>query len=665
MRLKIYHKLLCILERILPTMAAISTLMFTDNVLRKDGHDDERTPTTPRAGQRPTFSMSLQEPTGPSTTEASSHNAPQYQSSTHPPSIGPSQSSGATSMAAQEEVRENDDDDENAMDVDPTKDDSEGLDDDTEQGETGSTSRKKKGQRFFCTGYPPCNLSFTRSEHLARHIRKHTGERPFQCHCNRRFSRLDNLRQHAQTVHVNEEIPTDSLAATGTRFQRQIRTDRVRPAGRPRTNTMSSTGSHSRGHSRNLSTSSIGSIASTTSNYSTTDPRRRPPPLLMATENTGRPKLGIDPPNTPPQQFASYATNSPGDLNTPTSTAFSVTPSSPSFGSTIGSPISSASRIGAFFGSSRAPGRRLSVPTGPPPYQSQYGSPYNGSYGSSAGPASSMMSSNSSAIASPTTSTFSFSPGFHVPPGEDWRRRTWHPSTYSNVNFNYARPATSGLTYSQTPDAPQPAFAQNAIAAAGQAPRLPGIESFDHVQQRPTTPPRRNASPGHPDPTNPPSLLPPADLDGQNRYPQHNSPSRSHHYPEFDDHGRTSTSWVQETIEQIHQVQSTSSKRENQPSRNVMGPPSATYPPSHHPAQEASQLQSVNNRTKRNGWYSGPGPAVRTSPEDSSSSDGVPTPGTSVADMQPAIMHSNGMIEAQHQMLSADAHQNVSADSDR
>lgn len=31
--------------------------------------------------------------------------------------------------------------------------------------------KKKKGQRFYCTDFPPCNLSFTRSEHLARHIR--------------------------------------------------------------------------------------------------------------------------------------------------------------------------------------------------------------------------------------------------------------------------------------------------------------------------------------------------------------------------------------------------------------------------------------------------------------------------------------------------------------
>ena len=31
--------------------------------------------------------------------------------------------------------------------------------------------------------------------------RKHTGERPFPCHCGKAFSRLDNLRQHAATVH--------------------------------------------------------------------------------------------------------------------------------------------------------------------------------------------------------------------------------------------------------------------------------------------------------------------------------------------------------------------------------------------------------------------------------------------------------------------------------
>lgn len=46
-----------------------------------------------------------------------------------------------------------------------------GSDNDAEMGDSAPPSKKKKGQRFFCTDFPPCTLSFTRSEHLARHIR--------------------------------------------------------------------------------------------------------------------------------------------------------------------------------------------------------------------------------------------------------------------------------------------------------------------------------------------------------------------------------------------------------------------------------------------------------------------------------------------------------------
>lgn len=70
---------------------------------------------------------------------------------------------------------------------------------------------KGKGKAFECTNFPPCSMVFTRYEHLARHIRKHTGERPFQCEfCNKRFSRLDNLRQHIHTVHNKQQSSLDT-----------------------------------------------------------------------------------------------------------------------------------------------------------------------------------------------------------------------------------------------------------------------------------------------------------------------------------------------------------------------------------------------------------------------------------------------------------------------
>jgi C2H2 transcription facotor len=50
-------------------------------------------------------------------------------------------------------------------------DDAGGSDEDSVNADGTRSSKKKKSQRFYCTEYPPCNLSFTRSEHLARHIR--------------------------------------------------------------------------------------------------------------------------------------------------------------------------------------------------------------------------------------------------------------------------------------------------------------------------------------------------------------------------------------------------------------------------------------------------------------------------------------------------------------
>ncbi|KAF7329154.1 hypothetical protein MKEN_00176000 [Mycena kentingensis (nom. inval.)] len=71
--------------------------------------------------------------------------------------------------------------------------------------------RPAQAKTFQCRGYGECRMVFSRSEHLARHIRKHTGERPFNCHCGKQFSRLDNLRQHAQTVHADKPAENETM----------------------------------------------------------------------------------------------------------------------------------------------------------------------------------------------------------------------------------------------------------------------------------------------------------------------------------------------------------------------------------------------------------------------------------------------------------------------
>ncbi|KAH6608859.1 c2h2 transcription factor [Trichoderma cornu-damae] len=393
----------------------------------------------------------------------------------------------------------------NSLDVDMddsdgetgTVEDGAGSDAESLNADGSRSNKKKKSQRFYCTDYPPCNLSFTRSEHLARHIRKHTGERPFQCHCSRRFSRLDNLRQHAQTVHVNEDIPIDSLAATGSRFQRQIRTDRVRQAGnRARASTGGSAGGPVRGHSKSLSTSSISSITSVGSAYSAqNDPRRRPPPLVMAADPRSRLSLESYPSGT--DSTFSYRPQSPGDFSAPTSATFSTAQSSPRWSSSVVSPSPSHSRSQSMYAmGTRTPGRRLSVPSGASPFQlgpggqmpgrSAVGSMLVNSSNSGAFPPP-----NASLLSSPTVSTAGFTArrdSMASTSDEAWRRRTWHPDSRS---FGGTAQLNAALSQSVRPNPPPPiANPSNPQPNL----RLPGIESFDPLP-RSATPPRRNASP--------------------------------------------------------------------------------------------------------------------------------------------------------------------------
>ena len=44
-----------------------------------------------------------------------------------------------------------------------------GSDANNDEGRTSRPAEKEKRQRFFCTEFPPCNLSFTKSSDLARH----------------------------------------------------------------------------------------------------------------------------------------------------------------------------------------------------------------------------------------------------------------------------------------------------------------------------------------------------------------------------------------------------------------------------------------------------------------------------------------------------------------
>ncbi|KAI8968261.1 hypothetical protein BDF20DRAFT_964238 [Mycotypha africana] len=76
-----------------------------------------------------------------------------------------------------------------------------------------SNGTRAPAKLFKCTGFGNCNMVFTRSEHLARHQRKHTGEKPYKCivpGCERMFSRFDNMMQHTQTHDKNKKLKAHS-----------------------------------------------------------------------------------------------------------------------------------------------------------------------------------------------------------------------------------------------------------------------------------------------------------------------------------------------------------------------------------------------------------------------------------------------------------------------
>ncbi|KAF7181807.1 hypothetical protein CNMCM7691_001104 [Aspergillus felis] len=73
------------------------------------------------------------------------------------------------------------------------------------------TSPRRKRERIC----PWCSQSFSKEDHLARHVRRHTREKPFSCAtCTKSFTRYDSLLRHARSHGVSPQF--ESQRATNT-----------------------------------------------------------------------------------------------------------------------------------------------------------------------------------------------------------------------------------------------------------------------------------------------------------------------------------------------------------------------------------------------------------------------------------------------------------------
>ncbi|KAG0231112.1 hypothetical protein BGX31_005642 [Mortierella sp. GBA43] len=75
-----------------------------------------------------------------------------------------------------------------------------------ENGDPSGEGASKPRKSHHCP-WPNCHKTFTRSAHLARHVRSHGGERPYGCPvegCGKHFSRSDVLKEHIRIHDANK-----------------------------------------------------------------------------------------------------------------------------------------------------------------------------------------------------------------------------------------------------------------------------------------------------------------------------------------------------------------------------------------------------------------------------------------------------------------------------